>query len=529
MSEVLTLLPERLLEQIEPWTPWDRRAWEPGTALTLRELSEAIAWVPEGVLSSGSVDWFRQETRSRIGQDSGLAAGAVRQQLDEILRSPIRAESQAHRRFDELIRFLSKSYLENWREQCAMNPDLVNLERASRHISSHVIDTGYSPDWLRKKTQQLIRDKASALDILDEYIELTRQKPKLFDGFVLVHNAPDLQLLVKQENWVSHAETKHRLENAGVEVSELNFVGSLWFKVPALDERSAAEEVEERLQRVVVRSSFRRGSGRIEFGSNFYTRQGPMRFSQARRGIEMPNLTQAVYAPPSDDAIAAALDDALQLASPILSARSTSAVAGAWAAIESLLVTGHDSSDRLIGRAIAADRASTVVTASWPRAELTRLAYRVLGNSSTNPALKGELEVTKSAKLLLANTVLTWIERGTPFHFKDARDRCAELRMQALVRNPYAVLGRVKRYTTSSFRRLYRQRNMILHGGSVRPIGVGATLRTAGPLLGVVIDRLTQAHAQSGFRPLQAVAHAEVAIASTRDGTSSYLSTLSGP
>ena len=60
--------------------------------------------------------------------------------------------------------------------------------------------------------------------------------------------------------------------------------------------------------------------------------------------------------------------DALQLASHLMAGPATVAAAGAWAALESLLVTGSDNA-REVGRSVASDRAAALVTASWPRAE----------------------------------------------------------------------------------------------------------------------------------------------------------------
>jgi hypothetical protein len=72
-----------------------------------------------------------------------------------------------------------------------------------------------------------------------------------------------------------------------------------------------------------------------------------------------------------------AVDDALELAAPLNYGAPGPAVSGGWAAIEALLTTPSDADDGREGRgAVAADRMAALVTASWPRGELTTLSHR---------------------------------------------------------------------------------------------------------------------------------------------------------
>jgi hypothetical protein len=61
-----------------------------------------------------------------------------------------------------------------------------------------------------------------------------------------------------------------------------------------------------------------------------------------------------------------------------------------------------------------------------------------------------------------------------------------------------------------SLRRLYRQRNIVLHGGSTQPVALTATLRTAAPLVGAGLDRITHSYLVDGLLPLDLAARAEV-------------------
>ncbi len=522
------VLPERLLEQVEPWTSWSRRAWEPGTVLALRELEEAVSWLDAGVLSSGSVDWYRSALRQRIGTDPGLRSGSIKQQIDEILRVPISAGSQAHRRFGRLIDFVDRDYMSAWRDAISTAPQSIELERASRLLSGFVIDHGHHPEWLVKEIRSLAQSTPTALNLLEELAGMCQRKPSVFDGLVVVTHAPELESLMQRPNWVEPARTRDFVETNGHNLEGVNYAGALWFKVKALDPISAAREVEAELTRLVTRTRFRRGRGVLEYLPTFYGRREKVSLNTGRKGVELLTLAKRAYAPTSADEVEARLDDALQLAAPLLGDPDTVAVAGGWAAIESLLITGADASDRTIGRAAAADRAASVITASWPRSELTRLAYRLAGRSSTLPPRLASALANPDDGGRIAGVVLDWLSSGETLRMTNARDVAAVARIEALLANPRPVLGRVRNYITGSLRRLYRQRNLVLHGGAVRPVALNAALRTAAPLVAVAIDRLTFAYVQGGRVPLDAVANAEAAIRSAGDPNAWGLAELAG-
>ncbi|MEU6657370.1 hypothetical protein ABZ904_51080 [Streptomyces sp. NPDC046900] len=71
------------------------------------------------------------------------------------------------------------------------------------------------------------------------------------------------------------------------------------------------------------------------------------------------------------------IDDALELAAAVNRGPLAPAVAGAWAAVESLLSHPDDpkSENERSGKAVAADRMAAIIACSWPRAELTALAH----------------------------------------------------------------------------------------------------------------------------------------------------------
>jgi hypothetical protein len=70
-----------------------------------------------------------------------------------------------------------------------------------------------------------------------------------------------------------------------------------------------------------------------------------------------------------------------------------------------------------------------------------------------------------------------------------------------------------------SLRRLYRQRNIIVHGGTTHNPALAATLRTTAPLIGAGLDRITHAFLTEGVDPLDLASRAQVRLASVAKST----------
>lgn len=92
--------------------------------------------------------------------------------------------------------------------------------------------------------------------------------------------------------------------------------------------------------------------------------------------------------------------------------------------------------------------------------------------------------------------------------------------MRELIDKPYGTLGRVSGYLRGALRRLYRQRNIVLHGGSMRSVALRASLRTADPLVGASLDRIAHGYTSCDVAPLDLASRAQLAIklSGDRDG-----------
>lgn len=513
MSTPADLLPDRILEQVEPWTAWDRRAWEPGTVLRLREVGEASLWVSRGVLSEGALTYLRTSLNPVLGQDNALLDGAIRQQLSELLRGDLTRDSQRERRLRVLTEFVGDGYLTRWVE-FLRSGKAIHLERSARYISSHVLDCGFDPEWVRKEMGQKIKMGIGAAELVEFLDELVSKPHETFTGWVIVKGAPDAALLEARPGWLTPTQLSHQMQRAGRTMAGIRALGALEFAVTARDPRAATAEVARRIQRLQSRAAFTRNEQELVCHHEFFCSDGKKyALSPDRRAVTVLSLVKnkTLYVPGSDDERARALDDALQLAAQLRSPSPSVAAAGAWAALECLLVVGAQAESEKRGRA-AASRAATLVAASWPRAELTRLSYRVSDETNAPALLAHALDDAGRDSAKRTAALLQWLEAGKPLTLTSSRDDAALARMRELVANPKAVLKRIEQYTEGSFLRLYRQRNMVLHGGHVRSVALESCIRTTGPLVSAVLDRLSYALERHDVEPLDAVARADSAL-----------------
>jgi hypothetical protein len=143
------------------------------------------------------------------------------------------------------------------------------------------------------------------------------------------------------------------------------------------------------------------------------------------------------------------------------------------------------------------------------RVELTRLSYAIPHHDPGISSLNGILENRERCQMLLK-----MLEAGrVDLTALRPSDRAAASRMLELLRDPHRILEDIRGHATSAFRRLYRQRNFVLHWGKTDGVALRASLRTAAPLVGAGIDRIVHADYVDRLSPLQLVARAKTALA----------------
>ncbi|WP_138251345.1 integrase [Mycolicibacterium phocaicum] len=502
----------RLSDFFSEMTPWQRRLWDAGTVLTLRELLEAADWCANGVLSTGTVAWLAKDAERLAGRDRGVGEREVRTQLTKVLRSNVPHGSRHYRHLSELIAFVNRDYMSGW-ERAVEATTPASPERCARAIASHLLDCGYSMRYLRTWVGALRSSNGATLaDLFDSAQELANGTARTYDVVVPFASLPKYkELAVPIDNWMSVGQMRDWLEPASALVDGLRLNGGFRYSVCAKDGFAAAEQVINTIDRLKARSNHGRRIGRRgpqPSGDVWVKGDGRIQtiaLAKESRAAFVLSLEaeRKVYQVSTPTAV----DDALELAAPLNYGPPGPAVSGGWAAIEALLTT-PDADDARDGRGVVAvDRMAALVAASWPRGELTTLSRRHTPPVPDRLSLELKTNEVNSER---ARITAEAIRSGRKLSLKKATDRASESRMAHLIANPRPTLEDVNAHMRTALRRFYRQRNILMHGGTTNSIALSTALRTAAPLVSAGLDRITHAALVEGITPLQLAARAKL-------------------
>ncbi|MFE2536868.1 integrase [Streptomyces sp. NPDC059371] len=501
-------------------TPWARRLWDIGSVLALEELWEAGYWQAHGVLSPAACDWQRNELNALIGPDRGLGDRDLRKELTGLLKNSLPDPSPARRRLKEIIGHVRVGYLERW--AAAVNVPVekrVKPERFSRTVASHLLDLGYSASHLKAWAKQLYDTRATTADIAASAAALARTPVSQYEVLVALEKVPQRQLAEPLEHWYDKGKVVAWLREHGHGAAGIRPGGGFVYRFTARDPFSAAEQARQMLERMTARSQFlRRDRGGVVSLPYIWVagHPQPVPLAPPARGADVMTLVNEGHLY-QVAGTRSRIDDALELAAAVNRGPMAPAVAGAWAAVESLLTHPDDpkGEHERSGKALAADRMAVVIACSWPRAELTALAhhhkpgiqddlYRGIAACTTN---QERARLTAEALQAGGASVLDFTGASTKYS-----DGPAAQRMADLVKDPRPVLGDVAGAFRIALRRLYRTRNIVLHGGATQGVALEASLRTAAPLVGAGLDRIVHAAYAEDLDPLDLAARAEVAL-----------------
>jgi hypothetical protein len=284
-----------------------------------------------------------------------------------------------------------------------------------------------------------------------------------------------------------------------LEVANVRASGGVVLKISARDAHAAAELAADRLDQFVARSSIATTEPLVPWPVMWVAgEQSAFPVGHRPRGVRV----KALY---REDQIfahsASSVDAAIELIAHLENSSASAAIAGGWAAIEALLAEPDD-------RAAVAESLAAIVACSFPRAELTVLSYKC---ESLCPDLAADLQVSTENRDR-AFVIAKAIAAGHTLNLRRPSDKAALRRMQQLAKSPAKYLQDLQSHIADAFSRLYRQRNMILHGGKTNGIALRGSLRTSAKLVGAGMDRITHAWYVKGVRPIELAARARAAI-----------------
>ena len=469
--------------------PWQRRLWNLGTVAMLEEVLEAAAMQRDGHFQERPVTTLAAAATKQLGRDPGIGPAPVRRELQRAL-ADLHGDSASVRRLQLLLAERAPSYLDEWRRAWSEPASSPECEFTSRSLGAHLLDCGFSPDHLHRWLTAVTSGSGSmsVADLIDEACQLSARPLHPYEVLIPVKSLPRHRQQMPS-SWLEPSDVARWIRERGPgEGARIRQNGGFLFSVEARDPWRAVEIASDIMQslaaRVVVGLP---GQNELVVQDVAVVRGSPRTFPlrRPRRQVEVHALSrQGVLFDATHSALGGRLRFALDLLAPLESCSPESAVAGGWAAAEAIL------NRRDAANVQAADELGALVACSLPRAELTTLAYAYIENHDDPLAQR---LTTCSSNRERCNLLAQAIADRRCADFPDPSDAAAAARVAAILSSPREVLGRVREYSSEAFRRLYRQRNLVLHAGMSNSVAMLATLRCAPPLLGAAFDRIVHA------------------------------------
>jgi len=373
-------------------------------------------------------------------------------------------------------------------------------------VAGHLLHSGFSASYLHRWLRYQVRYRPEPLliaDLVEEANGLVHQRMREFKVVIPVVSAPRVTESPPPE-WLSATQIAELISKIQAKSTELRQNGGFVLSVSARDRYGAVERARDLTDRWDARSEL--STGRRIVRANTAWVEGfkePIPLMPLGRQVDIGAISRQnkTYDSSSPNEISVRIDDAFQLAQPMEAGPRSAAISGGWASIESLLTEGNEV------ESLASPRLASIITCSFPRAELTTLASA--HEEATTDVLAEALKEAQS-NLQRARIMANALSRGDLVVGRGPHDDAACDRMSELLSDPKQTLQRVRDYVTICLNRLYRQRNLMLHGGRVAGAGRLEALATAPTLVGAGLDRIAHAWFAEMTPPVELAARAEL-------------------
>lgn len=505
----------RMKELVDNQTSWHRSLWQVGSVVAICEVAEAATATWAGSITSTEALRDVQGSSSRqVLRDAGIGPISVREKYQTAINAlPLKqvATSPADRAIvEQLAERARTDYLLRWADHLRAGELAADeVEVVARLATAHLLDEGFHKSHIHGWLTNTDADEALE-DVLTHGHEMLQSGLRQFDLVIPV---------VKVDAKVSPSLTAHSsppehylsafdaTTNASQYSRERTVALAIRLNFDARDPYSAVAMAVTWMQRLEDRVSVGLGRSGITFGEQIVdtTTRKVREFRGEARSLNLPSVQRnAQYlATASSSSAQARIDDALGMLAANQYRSTPTGIASIWAALEALLgLPGAKGVE-------AADRLADIVACSFPRAEVTELARRWerVGGDQLAADLGTLTTTAEKASLMMAR-----VAAGDPPAFEAPKDIAAVHRMRQLVGDPSAVLNRVRNYYVATFRRLYYQRNFIMHAGKLDSVSLRATSRTAPQLVAAGIDRLVNASFVGGLEPHGLAARARIEL-----------------
>lgn len=501
----------RLFDYFNQHAQWHSSLWTIGTALALEEVAEYSDLTREGAFpSKDGLRYVANAARLLASDDSGAEPAALRQSIEVALQEPGVASEAGAATLRHLADRVRDGYLSRL-AAAARTAQAPGVESLASSAAAHLLDGGFSGEALHVRLRDLVKEDERTLDIADvlEELEAGYTAPLLdFEVLIPFERVPGGYPGERPDGWLTATETADWLAGADPPpAGDHRQVGAARIRTKARDPWSAVENAAELVARVGARVAVGSRHGHLRSKGAAWVRNDQHPYGlRTRSSIQLKSLKTAEHVfRISTDQHDAVIDDALEIFSSLESGTRGSALTGGWAAVEGLLLRRSETP-----HVIAADRLAAIVACAIPRAQLTTLSHR--HRPATQDALAEALDGI-AVNHERCRVLETFIRDGELPVLQRPSDQAMLRRVESMIASPADKIGNVRRYVADTFRRLYTQRNLIMHAGSFQSVTMKATLRTAPRLVAAGIDRIVDARMNQGsLDPLALAARAEAEL-----------------
>jgi len=529
-----TTVAERMLELIDVRSPWHRSLWQLGTIHAIAEVLECTNATWDGAINNGNAQkYLVDRCQIQVLGDVGIGDLPARELLAEKLKklaskklngSAPSQQPLLEKEIEELAERGKRDYLRRWKihvETGGLTRDSV--ERTARQVVSHFLDDGFDRRHIHGWLKATLNNTTDSVltQILDSGHDMCRKQEVDYSFAVPVQHgnterhaagieAIRLDLEVVRNEFAKLEDTS-RYRGAFERLLSQDSAAVVGQTFRARDPHAAAAKLKEWLQKVEARAMVGHGGRTLTFSKVVLDRtDGRLRdlYSQ-EASLRVPAMDRHnLYA----GALNAQLDNALALLSSYRNLSPVASVATTWAAVEGLL--GHPGAQGID----SADGLAAIVACSFPRAELEDLLGRPMTEAATAVGAGNgiaEAEGSHRARLML-EAIRTY---GSDI-FTTPCDVAAAERILQVDRDPAGTVTRIRDYFCDVFRRLYYQRNFVMHAAKFDSVSLPSTVRSAPKLVASGLDRVVHAqHVRKPIEPLALVARAqnEITLLGTTD------------
>ncbi len=334
----------RILELLNAASPWYRALWVPGTSLALREVLEGSQGVASGALSESALEFLCRSTLGLVGPDPGTGISTQNNSLSTCLKPDHMVfQGFGYKTLQSIADEVDANYLLRWAELLKRGERLPPPENVACAIASHLLDAGFSSDFLHRWWTYRVRYEPTTLTLAEITADAHRMvsgHENNFEVLILFSEVPPFDA-GRPQGWLDAHTASNWLKQNGFPVEGIRQKGGAVIMTTARDSFSsvynAFEIINQFARRVLLGSR-----GKLTPVNMGWVKgqQEPIKFETTRQTVKIRTLQRQAQVFSGDKS--SLVDAAIELLGPVIPLAPTPVISGAWAAIEALLSAPGD-------------------------------------------------------------------------------------------------------------------------------------------------------------------------------------------